>query len=174
MSFATALTAIGTGISVLSQIQAGRQQQSIFEFNAAIGRQQAVIAQAQGQITKEQLQREKVRLRKRQVAAFGKSGVRASGSPFQVIADSMAEAEFAILVNDYNTRVNVLNALAGAELDVLRGEQARTASLIGAGTTLLTLASTFRGTGSPNIPTFQTPNITPSNISFGGGGIRTA
>lgn len=169
MSLATGLGIAATGLSVFSQLRQGKQQQEIFEFNAAINQQKAQIAREAGRIAAGQIIQERTRLTKAQTAAFGASGVGPSGTPFFVKSDSLVQSEFELLVNDYNTRIGITNALAAAELDKKRGKEARTASFINAGTTLLTAASAF--SGSKNIPTFNTPNVQPTSVGFGQFGV---
>jgi len=143
MSFTTALIAGATALTVGSQIRQGQQQQQVFQFNAAVNRQKAELAREAGQIRSDRLRREKRKFTARQTAAFAAAGVRLTGSPLQTLSDTAAEIEFDIMVEDFNTRVSILNAQTAGELDIIRGEQSRTASLISSGTTLLTQIPNF-------------------------------
>jgi hypothetical protein len=172
MSFTTALSAIGTGLSIYGQLQQGRQQQQFHNYNAAVNRQKAELTKQAGELSVARLRREKRRFGAKQQAAFAKAGVRLTGSPLQVLADSAAELELDIMIEDYNTRIAILSAQSSADLDVIRGQQARTASFIGAGSTLLTQLPSFISSGNKgNIPTLG--GSSTSNISFGNTGIRT-
>jgi hypothetical protein len=143
MSFTTFLGAVGTGLSVFGQLQQGKQQQQLFEFNSAVSLQQAQLARESGRITQERLRKQKRSFTSKQTAAFAAAGVRLTGSPFQVLADTAAELEFDMMIEDFNTRVAVLNAQTSAQLELIKGQQARTSSIVNAGTTLLTQIPNF-------------------------------
>jgi len=143
MSFTQLLLGVGTGLVVQQQIRAGQQQQQIFEFNAAINRQKAELTKQAGKLKTERLRRQKRAFGRKQQAAFAVAGVRLTGSPLQVLADTAAELEFDIMVEDFNTRIAVLNAETSGELDIVRGQQAQSAGLINAGTTLLSQIPNF-------------------------------
>lgn len=154
MSLATAFAAVGTGLKVFGQIQQGQQQKQVFEFNAAVNRQKAQLAAEAGKLRVDRLRRQKKTFNAKQQAAFAKAGVRLTGSPLQVLADTATELEFDILIEDFNTRVGVLNATTAAELDILRGKQSQQSSLISAGSSLLTQLPGFVSSGNlGNIPT---------------------
>lgn len=159
MSLQTVLLAASTAVTIFSQIKQGKQEAQVFEFNAAISRQKVELAVASGRITQERLRKRATSFQKRQVAAFAKAGVRLTGSPLQVLSDTAAELEFDILIEDFNTRVAVLNALTGTELELLRASQATTSSLFNAGSTLLTVLPSFIRSG--NIPTIDPSASTP-------------
>ena len=143
MSFGTILSAIGTGFTVASQVKQGQQQQQLSNFNAAVSKQKAQLTQQAGDLRIDRLRREKRRFAAKQTAAFAKAGVRLTGSPLQTIADSAAELEMDILIEDFNTRVGVMNAQSNSELDLLRGDIANRSGFIGAGKTLLTQIPNF-------------------------------
>jgi hypothetical protein len=155
MSFGTAIAGIGTVLQVSQQIKQGKQQQQIFEYNSAVNRQKAQLAKIAGEATIAKLRRQKKSFSAKQEAAFAKAGVRLTGSPLQVLADSAAELEFDIMTEDFNTRVAILNANSAAELDLIRGDQANKAGFINAGATLLTQIPNFISSGNrgSSIPT---------------------
>ncbi len=120
--------------------------------------QKAQLAAESGRITQERLRKQQRSFLSKQQAAFAGAGVRLTGSPLQVFADSAAELEFDMMIEDFNTRVAVLNAQTSGQLDILRGQQARNASIINAGTTLLTQTASFvRSRNKSNIPTTTNP-----------------
>ena len=123
MSFTQALL---TGFIATQQIRQAQQQRQVFEFNAKLNRQKAELAKTAGDIRRDRLRRQKASFTKTQAAAFAGAGVRLTGSPLQVIADSAAEFEDEIMIEDFNTRIAILNAQTSAELDLIRGSQAET------------------------------------------------
>jgi len=126
MSFTTALLAIGTGLQITQQIRQGKQQQQIFEFNAQVSQQKATLAKQSGKLRADRLRRQARTFSAKQTAAFAKAGVRLTGSPLQVLADTAAELELDARIEEFNTEVDVLNAQTNAQLDIIRGREART------------------------------------------------
>ena len=170
MSFATGLGVASAGLSIFGTLQQGRQEQQLHEFNATVAQQKAQLAEISGGINKTRLRRQQRKFESAQTAGFAAAGVRASGTPMQVKADSLAQFEFDIMIEDFNTRVAVLNATSEAELSRLRGSQARTASFINAGSTLLSASSSFIKSGNKgNIKTASDPfaNSTIKEIAAG-------
>jgi len=137
------LGVIGTTLAVSRQIAAGQQQAQVFEFNAAISEERAKLARQAGEVRVERLRRERRRFTARQTASFAKAGVRLTGSPLQVIADTAAELELDILLENFNTNIQIQSARTDADLDRIRARQARTAGFINAGTTLLSRTEDF-------------------------------
>ncbi len=176
MSFTTALLAVGTGLQIAGQLRQGQQQQQLFEFNSAVNRQKAQLALETGKLNQERMKRRRKSFGKKQQAAFAKAGVRLSGSPLQVLSDTAAELEFDIMIEDFNTRVAILNANTAADLDIIRGQQAVQASFLNAGSTLLSVIPSFASSGNlGNIPTTSNPTGavgigggSPAGTSFGG------
>jgi hypothetical protein len=143
MSFGKILGYAATGFQMFGQLQQAKAQQRVFEYNAAVNRQRAEMIQQAGALQVQRMRREKRKFASKQIAAYAKAGVRMTGSPLQVIADTATELEMDILIEDYNTRIGVINAQAGAELDVMRGNIARQAGYWSAGSTLLTQLPNF-------------------------------
>ena len=165
MSFGLSL--LSMGMQMYGQVQQGKQQQQMFEYNAAVNRQQADMIKQSGALKVEQMRRSKSRMASSQVAAYAKAGVRMTGSPLQVVADTATELEMDIMIEDYNTRIGVINAQNQSDLNIMRGSQAMSSAYIGAGTTLLSQLPSFVGSrgSSPNIPTTST--YKQSNVSYG-------
>ena len=154
MSLTTALSAASIGLQIFGQIRQGQQEQQIFNFNAAVSRQKVELTRLAGDIRINQLRDRKRRLKSSQVAAFAGAGVRITGSPLQVIADSDSQAEIDIMLTDIETRNAILAAVSDAELDLLRGSFALSSSFISAGTTLLSQIPSF--VSSRNLATINT------------------
>ena len=157
MSF---LSVISTGLSIFGQLRQEQQEQSAFLFNAAINQQQAELTRQAGDIQIARLRRQKRTFGAKQEAAFAAAGVRLTGSPLQVLADTSAELELDIQIEDFNTRIGILNAQTSAELDIIRGNIARQSSFIAAGTTLLSQIPNF--ISSQNRARTITTSVVPS------------
>lgn len=167
------LSLAATGIQMFGQIQQGRQEQKVFEYNAAVNRQKADLVRQAGDLRIEQMRREKSRFKSTQVAAYGAAGVRLSGSPLQVIADTATEMEMDILVEDYNTRVGVVNARNEADLDVMRGQIAAKSGYWSAGTTLLSQIPNFVSSRNMSVPGSSRASSQKQNYNYADTGIRS-
>ena len=143
---------IGTAAAIGGQMYSGQQQAAQGRqmaaqesLNANIGRQNAQAIQQSGQFDIDRQKRQQAQLIGRQRALTAKSGVRFSGSPLDVMSDTIAETELDMAVTRYNTDIASRRALSGAGYsDYLagsyktQGQVAQSESLWKAGSTLLT------------------------------------
>jgi hypothetical protein len=158
MSFGTILGVAGTASSVIGQLKQGKQQKQIFEYNAALNRQQAQLIRQGADIQIAKQKRQKISFLSAEKASRAKSGVdaRGSGSVFASLSQNSAELEFDILLTDFNARIGILNQESSARLNIIRGDQAKSASRTSAATTLLTQLSSFTQSGNLG-------KVTPTN-----------
>jgi hypothetical protein len=147
-----AASVIGTGVSAVGQVQAGKAAQAAGDYNAAVARnnqivaeQQAADAQRRGEVAETE-QRRKVRmLTGTQRAALAASGVQLDqGTALDILGDTAAMGELDALTirnnaerEAYGYRVQGVNFGAEAGLQTMRGQSAMTSGLIGAGGTVL-------------------------------------
>ena len=143
MSLVTALFAGGLGLKVLSQRVQTQNQAQVFEFNADIDRQQKTLELERGRLEADKIRRNKLRVGKAQVAAFAGAGVRLTGTPVHVLAETAAELELDVQLALVDANIRGLNAQQSAELNELRARQARTTGFITTGSTLLTQTASF-------------------------------
>ena len=144
MAYATAIaTLAGVGLQAFGQFQEGKQTQKAQEFNAQIAEEQAKFVRGGAKL-------EEFRARKRlkaftgtQIAKFAKAGVAFTGSPLDVIQDSIANAELDIEVSKFNADIRARGFISEAEQRRLSGRQAVTTGKIGAGATILSGVSDF-------------------------------
>lgn len=139
---ALALTAIGTGASVVGQISSGISQKrqaeynqkmaeynaastrQMAEYNAELERRQAAATRAAGVMEANKRGAEGKRLLSTQQAMFDAAGVdSASGSPLTVMADTAANIERDILTTKYNYEVKALGYDSQADLWGFKGRQ---------------------------------------------------
>ena len=135
---ALGLTGLGTVTSAVSQYQQGKAQQSAYEQNAEISRQNAVAVEKQAAY-EEGIQREKANaLKSRQRALYAKAGVDiTSGSPLLVMAEDMERAEADAQAIRYGGNVKKTGYLNQANMYDWSGEQAYSAGKTGAFSTIL-------------------------------------
>jgi len=134
---------IGTGLQAVAQLRQGRIEQGTFEFNAAVQTQKAQLIKEKAKLDIERQRKRARRFIASQEAAFAAAGVRLTGSPLEVIADSEAELLLDIAITDFNARVDVLNVLTEARFQLFKAQQARNTGFIRAGATLLKTLPSF-------------------------------
>jgi hypothetical protein len=125
--------ALGAGaFSATSQYMAGRQEARAIQqktaYDAAVYEQQAQMIQDKRKLTERQFNREAVRRRGAIVAASAGKGLRMSGSPLAVLADSETELLLNQQIADYNLRVQKGYAQSGARQTRLQGQYASRAA----------------------------------------------
>ena len=135
---AIGIVGVGTGLSVYGQVQSGRSQKSAANYNAAVARQQA-DANDQAMESATTLSHEQSRkIKASQRAGYAKAGADASaGTPLEVMVEQAGEIELDILTERHN-QMRKSDAIRNqADMTQFAGNQAATASYIGAGATLL-------------------------------------
>jgi hypothetical protein len=153
MPFIAPIAAIaGLGISVAggimaanAQQQQGRQMQQAENYNAAVARQTAEATRVAGQFEVDKQRRENARFLGTQRARMAASGVTFSGSPLDVMSDTIADQELDLAALRYNTEIGAGRAMSQAGYsDFLGKSYAKQGAIAGnenlfkAGTTLLT------------------------------------
>lgn len=94
---------IGTGITVAGQLQQGKEQKQAQEYNAQISEQEADIVRQNAVLNEYKARKSLAQSAGTQIAGYAKSGVNFTGSPLDVIADSIANAELDISINKWNS-----------------------------------------------------------------------
>jgi hypothetical protein len=141
LALAVGTAAAGAGLSAFGQLQAGKAEQDAAEFNAKIQEDDAVAAERKAKYD-EEIHRERVKqFISQQRAAIGKSGVQIEGSPLLATIDAAEKGEMDALAIRHGGQVSANRFRSQAQLSRLQGQQARKASKIKAGSTLLTGAS---------------------------------
>ena len=149
----------GTALGAYGQIQAGQQAAAAAEYNAAVARNNQIIADRQaedalkrGQVAEEEQRRRTRAMAGTQRAALAASGVQLDqGSPVDILSDTAQFGELDALTirnnaerEAYGYRVQGMNFGAEAGLQQARAASAMPSALIGAGSTLLSgAASTY-------------------------------
>lgn len=138
ITLGTALSIAGTAIGALSALQGGAAQASSANLQAEILRQQAEQEAARARLEQRDFERDQSRLMARRRAALGATGVEpSSGSPLLVSEDFAAETgrQSERIRQGGNLRRTRLEQQA--TLFDREASNARTAGLLGAGTSLL-------------------------------------
>lgn len=150
-----ATSVLGAGAQIAGQFQAGKAAQGQAAFQAAVARNNSILAEraAQDAIDRGNIQEQlaaggAARLRGRQRAVLAANGVLVDeGSALDITSDTAAKGKFDQLTIRSNAerealgfRSQGLNFQNDASLALLRGESAQAASTTGAFTTALTSA----------------------------------
>ena len=135
---ATIASLAGTGISALSQIQAGKAAETVGQINADLLTQEAAQKGEQAKVETLKISRAANRMAGEQTAAFGASGFTMEGSPLEVMAETARNYERDIIMQGYAGQVASNQKMNEADLALWQGQQKKAASMWGAGSTLLT------------------------------------
>lgn len=132
------ISAIASLASARGQEQAGQAQQQASEYNARILEDDSKAVQQKAKYD-EEIHRERVRqLLSQQRAAISRAGVTIEGTPLLATLDTIEKGEMDALAIRHGGQVEAKRKLSQASVSRFEGQQARQASRIGAGTTLLT------------------------------------
>lgn len=124
-------------MTVYGQLRQGMAAEAAGEYNAAVLEEEARQEQVRLHFLKERLRREKGKMMGAQRAGYAKAGVKLEGTPLEVLADTAAQYEKDIAIEDYNTRVTMARKRAGAQAQRIAGEEAMVSAVYSAGGTLL-------------------------------------
>lgn len=127
----------GTAISTVGAVASGAQQQQMANMQAKAYEQQA---QADGQAAAFEAAQEKRKqdlLAAQARAAVGASGVAAQGSPSEVLAANARQNQLDLKAIQYGSALRQNNLRTQADISRFSGKQAMGASIINAGSTLV-------------------------------------
>ncbi len=135
---ALSATAVGTGVSAYNQYQAGKAQQKLNNYNAALNDQAALDAQRDARIKANAQRAQGERIKSRQRALYAKAGVvGATGTPLLVQVAQAGELEMAALEQEQAGNSEAARLRSQAVLDRMSGKIARRAGNLGAAATIL-------------------------------------
>lgn len=140
---APALPWIAAGLAGMSAIQQGNAAAAENEFNANVSSQDAQIADMDAEFAAGRFREDTARLLGAQAAATGKNGLAASGSPMLIMAETAADAEIDALNIRRRGAVEAGRLRTQGGFYNLAGASAQKAGYLGAGSALLTGASSF-------------------------------
>lgn len=131
------LTLVSGVTQAVGAYSSGKAAKKAADYNAAISRQEAEIAQQQAKIEIARTDKEKQRYLARQSSMYAKAGVELSGSPLLVMLDTAAEFEYEKELIDYNASIGASRAYSRAAQETYAGKVAYDEGLMKAGQTLL-------------------------------------
>lgn len=135
----SALGLVGTAVSAIGQIQAGQQAAKVGEYNAKVAENNANAEQQRAQYEAGLIRDDKKRMLGTQLAAQAGNGLSvSSGSPVAVLGDTAGNAEMDVLARLYGGDSAATAQRNDATLSRAEGKAQKSASMLAAGTTLLT------------------------------------
>lgn len=138
MSDPASLMAASTGVSVIGSLTQSQAQSNASNFNATVANQNAQISIDQGNAAALQQGIAAQRKIGTMKAAYGASGVSVdSGSPLDVLADSVRSAVLDQQITKYNYGLRALGYQQTAALDSSQAKNATTSGYLNAGSALL-------------------------------------
>jgi hypothetical protein len=143
---ALAMSAAGTGMSVFGQLQQGKSDKRVAEFNARQQEAEAANVELESRESTRRGRRENERILGSQKAAAAKSGVVIStGSPLAAMAENAALLEMDVLDEKRAATMRANQLRTGAQLSIMKGKESKKASKIAAFSTLLSGAAGMGG-----------------------------
>ena len=151
-----ALVIASAAISAAGAIKMSQAQATAARYNAQVNEQNAQIAEAQGAAAAEAQSREAQRRIGAAVAQYGAAGVDLStGSPADVLAESVRNATLDNLTLKYNYKLRALGFRNQANLDYMSADASRQAGYFSAAGALVGgAAKVYGGYGGGSSPTF--------------------
>lgn len=129
--------AAGTTVAALGAVRQGQAASNAANYNATLASQNQVAMLAQGEAASQQMTRDAERRQGAAMATIGASGVQATGSPMEVLADNARSATLDNLTSQYNYRMKGLGYQDSAALLSAQASNDSTAGyLAGLGTAL--------------------------------------
>jgi hypothetical protein len=137
ITLGTALSAVGTGLSVVSSLAQGQAARRAADYNAALYERNAQVAQQRAAVDEARQRRLAAMRAGANRAAIGASGVAVEGSPLDILESNAAQEELDALMIRWNAANAASDARASGELARATGRSAQTQSFLQAGSALL-------------------------------------
>ncbi len=146
MSFLSANTAkilgaVGGVVQGVGQLVNAREEIEVGNFNARISEQRAAAERSSQELLEAQKRKVIKRQIGTQIALFGKSGIQFSGSPIDVVTDSLANAELDLAIDRFNSEVTARQFETEADLQRFEARQRSRVKTAKAGSSFLSIAS---------------------------------
>jgi len=132
---------IGTVVTGVGQLIQAKEQGEVGEYNAQVYQQKASAeksSQALLEMQKRKIYESRIG---EQVSIYASSGIKMTGSPIEVLADSLENAELDLAIDRYNSNVAQQSAESQAQMQRLEADRNKRLSHARASSTFLSLAS---------------------------------
>ena len=131
---------VGKGVEGVGQLIGARQEIETGEFNATVLKERSQAERSSQVLLEEQKRRILKNRIGTQISLFAKSGVKLTGSPIDVLTDSIANAEMDIAIDRFNSEVAARGFETEAEIERFTARQKATTARFKAGRSFLSTA----------------------------------
>ena len=131
------LTVVGTAVSAYGTYQSMQQQGDMSEYNAQVAESQAKQTRLETSERVSRQRKENDRFKKRQRAAYAKSGITSTGTPLSVMSQTAADLELAALDTAYAGESKAQALMQQGAVNRYQSKSIRRAAPLAVGTTLL-------------------------------------
>ena len=138
---ATILSAVGGVVSGIGQMQSAKQEVQIGEYNAKIYEQKAEAERKSQELLEYQKRKTIDETIGTQIALYGSSGIRMTGSPINVMLDSLTNGYLDIAIDKYNSEVTARGYTNEGKLQRYEAEQRKRVGYAKASTSFLSTAA---------------------------------
>lgn len=139
------LAIVGGSIAAYGILRQGMAKKAAAEYNARVMGEGIKETDIKASIIADKIRREKRQIRGIQMARYMRAGVILEGTPLEVLADTAAQYEEDIAINDYNRRLAIARLRMGIEAERIAGKEAMTAAVLGAGVMGMGAAASSQG-----------------------------
>jgi len=134
---------IGGGLKAYGQYQSGQDAKSAYDVNALISEQEANLIRKGADLDEYRSRKHLRAVTGQQTAAYGSSGVELTGSPLDVMQDTIANAELEISINRFNAENVAKGKISEAGRSRDYGKQESRSATTRATSTLLSTAGDY-------------------------------
>lgn len=152
MGFLGALTVGAGALTAYGQVKQGQQAAQAEQYNAAVYNQQSDLIKQAAASNKEADLRAKASAVSTMRANYAFRGVKLSGSPLLVLADTAANLEKDVQNREYEMLVGATRAQSQARMSEMAARNYKMAGYIGAGGTVLSTAIAARNFMPAKLP----------------------
>lgn len=134
---------VGGGLQAGAQVRQGQIEADAFEFNAAALNQQAALIKQKSDFDAKRRAEKIRRDTSEQKAAFAAAGVRFSGSPLEVIKETISEGILDISADIFSANIDIFAKQTEAQFQLKKAQIAKSSSFVKAGASLLDVLPAF-------------------------------
>jgi len=132
-----ATTVVGTGVAVYGQMQQAKAAEETADFNAKIAKNEAALKEQRGLENIRRQRDQNRRYMSRQRALIAGRGISMEGTALSIMGETASKLELGIQDAFNDVQLGINKSLSQAQSSLFQGQQAKQASLISAGTSLL-------------------------------------
>jgi len=141
--------AAGVALQMYGAYRQGKAAKKASAYNSAVLQEAIAEENYRSGVIADKIRAKKRLMGKGQLAAYMKTGVRLEGTPLEVMADTAAQFEEELVINENDRRLTVARLRMGIGAERMAGKEAMTAAYISTGATILQTAGQYFGSRTP-------------------------